>query len=139
MNKKTLMRDFINRVSEGKLMTQFIINIFGYENLHDYNYLFRMIDTDSEVIIDIYDNISDNRFNRYIFSFASHEYDVKVLQEGNVFVNYISVLQVVALDNNLLKLSYLFKIEVDDMLDFARTFLDDVFLEVLIDILKKPI
>ena len=69
MNKKNMMREFINIINNRKLMTDFIKNIFDYDNFNDYNYLFRMIEEDNGIIIDIYDNVSDNRFNRYIFLF----------------------------------------------------------------------
>ena len=64
MNRKNIMRDFINTINDNRLMTLFIKTIFGYENFFDYNYLFRMIDNDKEIIIDIYDIVSDNRINR---------------------------------------------------------------------------
>jgi len=118
-------------------MTLFIKNIFNYEDFYDYNYIFRMIDTDNEIIVDIYDNVSDNRFNRYIFSFISLGYDIKVVEEGNVFVSYISVLDVMDDDNNLIKLAYLFKIGIDLMTQYANSFLDDVFIEILNKIIKK--
>lgn len=140
MNKKNMLREFINEINDRKMMTQFIKNIFGYENFFDYNYLFRMVDNDSELIIDIYDNVSDNRFNRYVFNFDDClGYDLKVVYEGNVFVNYISVSD--ALDNcdNLLKLAYLFKIDDSNMLEYAESFLDREFVLILKDILKKPI
>ena len=118
-------------------MTKFIINIFDYERLQDYNYIFRMIDGNNEVIIDIYDNVSDNRFNRYIFSFIDNVYVFKVLEEGNVFVNYISVLNMVDGNNKLEKLAYLFKLDEDEMLDYANTFLNKIFVDILEEIIKK--
>ena len=38
-----------------------------------------MIDNDKEIIIDIYDNVSDNRFNRYIFSFGEKDTVLKYI------------------------------------------------------------
>lgn len=131
MNKKSIMWEFINKINDSKLMTQFIKNIFGYENFFDYNYLFRMIDGDNEIIIDIYDNVSDNRFNRYIFSFVNQDYGFNVVEEGNVFVNYINVLNITDSDNNLLKLAYLFKIDDEKMIEYANSFLDNVFVDIL--------
>lgn len=139
MNKKSIMWEFINVINNRNLMTKFIKNIFGYKNFYDYNYLFRMIDNNDEIIIDIYDNVSDNRFNRYIFSFNDKEYEFRMIEEGNVFVSYISVLNIVCCDNNLLKLAYLFKIDEILMVDYAKNFLDNVFVEILECILKKPI
>ena len=137
MNKKSVMCEFISEINNRNLMTLFIKNIFNYEDFYDYNYIFRMIDTDNEIIVDIYDNVSDNRFNRYIFSFISLGYDIKVVEEGNVFVSYISVLDVMDDDNNLIKLAYLFKIGIDLMTQYANSFLDDVFIEILNKIIKK--
>ena len=137
MNKKNAMRDFIKKINDSNLMTQFIKNIFNYENFYDYNYLFRMIDNDDEVIIDIYDNVSDNRFNRYIFSFVNTGYDIKVIDEKNVFVSYINIKDVIDNDNKLLKLAYLFKIADSEMLAYANSFLDDIFVEILEDIIEN--
>lgn len=139
MNKKNMMRDFINEINNRKMMTKFIKNIFNYIEINDYNYLFRMIDGDSEVIIDIYDNVSEHRFNRYIFSFVNEDYDVKIIEERNVFVNYICVRNVRDTDDKLLKLAYLFRVDDSVMIEYARSFLDDIFVDILIDIKKKPI
>jgi len=136
MNKKNMMRDFIKAIDDNKMMTKFIKNIFDYSEFYDYNYLFRMIDGDNEVIMDIYDNVSDNRFNRYIFSFLEHEYDFRVIEEGNVFVNYINVLNIGDNNNKLLKLAYLFKIDNGKMIEYASSFLDNEFVLLLSDIIK---
>ena len=126
-------------INDNRLMTLFIKTIFGYENFFDYNYLFRMIDGDNELIIDIYDNVSDNRFNRYIFSFNDVDYDYKVIEDCNVFVNYIGVLNISDCDNKLLKLGYLFKIDFDKMIEYARLFIPLEIVEILEYVLKKPI
>jgi len=139
MNKKDMMRDFVNEVYNSKKMTNFIKSIFGYDEFYDYNYLFRMIDSKNEIVIDIYDNVSDNRFNRYIFSFIDEDYDMKVIQEGNVFVNYISIIQSVDSNNKLLKLAYLFKLDINMMIKYAESFLDMEFVKILENIIKKPI
>ena len=136
MNKKNMLRDFIKVIDDNKMMTKFIKNIFDYSEFYDYNYLFRMIDGDNEVIMDIYDNVSDNRFNRYIFSFLEHEYDFIVIEEGNVFVNYINVLNIGDNNNKLLKLAYLFKIDNGKMIEYASSFLDNEFVLLLSDIIK---
>ena len=139
MNRKNIMRDFINQINDCKLMTLFIKNIFDYECFFDYNYLFRMIDGGSELIIDIYDNVSDNRFNRYIFSFDNVDYVLKIKEIENVFVNYIGVLNVIDCDNKLLKLGYLFNLDKDMMIDYARSFLPLEIIDILENVLKKPI
>ena len=137
MTKKNMFKLFVNKINDRKLMTKFIINIFDYEGLQDYNYIFRMIDGNNEVIIDIYDNVSDNRFNRYIFSFIDNDYVFKVLEEGNVFVNYISIMNVVDSNNNLEKLAYLFKLDEEEMLGYANTFLNKIFVDILEEVIKK--
>lgn len=139
MNKKNIMRDFINQINDCKLMTLFIKNIFDYECFFDYNYLFRMNDGDNELIIDIYDNVSDNRFNRYIFSFEQVDYVLKVEEIENVFVNYIGVLNIEDCDNKLLKLGYLFNLDKDMMIDYAKSFLSLEIVDKLDNVLKKPI
>ena len=139
MSKKNFMGNFIREINDRGLMTNFICNIFGYENFYDYNYLFRMIENDNEIIIDIYDNVTDNRFNRYIFSFSLVDYSYKVIEEGNVFVHYISILKSFDCDNNLIKLANLFKINDDMMLEYASMFLDNAFVDILDDMIKKPI
>lgn len=137
MNKKNIFKLFINRINERKLMTKFIINIFNYDNLHDYNYIFRMIDNTKEIIIDIYDNVSNHRFNRYIFSFEKTNYTYKVIEENNVFINYISIINITNENSNLEKLAYLFKLNEDEMITYANTFLNKIFTDILNEIIKK--
>jgi len=139
MNKKELMRYFINKLNKSKLITVFIKNIFDYENFYDYNYLFRIKEDGNTIIIDIYDNISDNRFNRYIFSFDNGEYDIKIYEECNVFVSYIIINKIKNPNNKLLKFAYLFQLDKDEMLEYAKSFLDNDIILVLEKILKKPI
>ena len=139
MNKKGMMRIFFENISDKELMTLFIKILFNYENLHDYNYLFRIKEEKNKIIVDIYDNVSDNRFNRYIFDFNIGEYDMKVIEEGNVFVNYIYISNIKDPDNNLLKLAYLFRIRKNKMIEYAKTFLPNEIVQVLSDILKEPI
>lgn len=133
MTEKKLLKEFMETIEKDKTLTQFIINIFDYEDFHDYNYIFRLIENEDNVIIDIYDNISENRFNRYIFSFVNGNYDYKVTEEKNVFVNYINVLNLNNCDNKLLKFAYLFKLNDNNLrIEYAKEFLDDVFVNLLI-------
>lgn len=135
MNKKAIMSRFIKKIEDRKLMTLFIKELFDYDNFNDYNYLFRMKDDNKRVIIDIYDNVSSNRFNRYIFSFTKGDYDFKVVEDKNVFVSYINVLNLVDSDNKLLKLGYLFRIRKNKMIDYAKTFLTDEIVKCLEEVL----
>lgn len=135
MNKKAIMSRFIEKIEDRKLMTLFIKELFDYDNFNDYNYLFRMKDDNKRVIIDIYDNVSSNRFNRYIFSFTKGDYDFKLVEDKNVFVSYINILNLYDSDNKLLKLGYLFRIRKNKMIDYAKTFLTDEIVKCLEEVL----
>ena len=137
MNKKDILYTFIKTIEKKQLLTKFIKNIFDYENFNDYNYLFIITENINQVIIDIYDNISDNRFNRYIFNFSRSNYDTRVIKEGNVFVTYINVLRIGDSNNKLYKLAYLTKLDRNKMSAYASTFLDKEFVAILISIIKK--
>jgi len=125
MDKKAIMYKFMKEIEREKKLTKLIISLFDYQDFHDYNYLSRIIKTDKEIIFDIYDNISINRFNRYIFNFNGGEYDIKTKEENNVFVTYINVENVNNPENKLLKLAYLFKTLGYDSITYAKTFLDE--------------
>ena len=136
MNKKVIMGRFIEKIEDRKLMTLFIKELFDYDNFNDYNYLFRMKDDNKRVIIDIYDNVSSNRFNRYIFSFTKGDYDFKLVEDKNVFVSYINILNLYDSDNKLLKLGYLFRIRKNKMIGYAKTFLTDEIVKCLEEVLN---
>ena len=136
MNKKAIMSRFIKKIEDRKLMTLFIKELFDYDNFNDYNYLFRMKDDNKRVIIDIYDNVSSNRFNRYIFSFTKGDYDFKLVEDKNVFVSYINILNLYDSDNKLLKLGYLFRIRKNKMIGYAKTFLTDEIVKCLEEVLN---
>lgn len=136
MNKKVIMGRFIEKIEDRKLTTLFIKELFDYDNFNDYNYLFRMKDDNKRVIIDIYDNVSSNRFNRYIFSFTKGDYDFKLVEDKNVFVSYINILNLYDSDNKLLKLGYLFRIRKNKMIDYAKTFLTDEIVKCLEEVLN---
>ena len=137
MNKKDMLYSFIKRIEKKKLLTLFIRNICGYEKLQDYNYIFRIINEDNCIIIDIYDNISDNRFNRYIFNFSNESSKNNSVNDGNVFVTYIDVNMVYDSDNKLYKLAYLTKISDDKIIEYAKSFLDSKLIDILKEIIKK--
>ncbi len=136
MNKKNIMYKFINTIENNNLMTEFIINIFDYQNFNKYNYIFRMIKEKDNIIIDIYDNISDNRFNRYIFCFTNCNYDIKRVEESNVYVTYISINNIKTNENKLYKLAYLFSLDKNTMINYAKTFLNHKFITILESIIK---
>ena len=137
MNKRDMLYRFIKRIERSKLLTLFIQNIFDYDNLYDYNYIFRINKEGDNLVIDIYDNVSVNRFNRYIFN-----YDNKVINndnscDNNVFITYINVNNMKDSNNKLYKLAYLFKLEDDKIITYANTFLDQKIVTILKTIIKK--
>lgn len=136
MERKKILYEFIEKIEKDKMLTQFIINIFDYEDFHDYNYIFRLINRDDSVIMDIYDNISKNRFNRYIFSFLKGDKGYIVNEEKNVFVNYINIPNLKDSDNKLLKFGYMFNLDDVKLIEYARTFLNNEFVEMLDNIIK---
>ena len=107
------------------------------KKFYDFSYLFRMKEEGNTEIIDIYDNVSDNRFNRYMFIFDKGEYDIRVIEECNVFVSYIYVYNVVDSKDKLLKLAYLFNLDNDLMVEYAKSFLPDKIIQILIKVIKK--
>lgn len=133
-----MFKEFVGRIaSKRNILTLFIKSIFDYEEFYDYSYLFRMKEEGNIEIIDIYDNVSDNRFNRYMFIFDKGEYDIRVIEECNVFVSYIYVYNVVNSKDKLLKLAYLFNLDNDLMEEYARSFLPDKIIQILIKVIKK--
>ena len=119
MDKKELMYTFIKSIEKNKILTKFIQNIFEYSELNDYNYLFRLTKDNDSVIFDIYDNISENRFNRYIFYF-NKDIDIDNFSSNNVYVTNINVIKAHDSNKGLYKLAYLFNIDNDKMIKYAR-------------------
>ena len=138
MNKKDMMFAFIKRIENEHKLTLFIKNIFDYKNFNDYNYIFRVINEDNFVIMDIYDNVTENRFNRYIFDFNIDKYDVKCKCINNVFVTMINIFNMDDSDNKLYKLAFLFSDKNNDLIKYANTFLEKTFIDILDDIINKP-
>ena len=133
-----MFKEFVGRIaSKGNILTLFIKSIFDYEEFYDYSYLFRMKEEGNTEIIDIYDNVSDNRFNRYMFIYDKGEYYISVIDECNGFVSYIYVYNVVDSKDKLLKLAYLFNLDNDLMVEYAKSFLPDKIIQILIKVIKK--
>ena len=130
------MLAFFRKIKYRKLMTKFLVNIFDYDGLNDYNYIYRIQDNNDNIVIDIFDNISINRFNRYIFSFNLNDLEYQVSEKDSVFVSVISVIKANDCNNKLLKLAYLFKIDNDKMIDYANSFLDMEFVKIIKGIIK---
>jgi hypothetical protein len=136
VNKKDMMYKFIKSIEKENLLTKFLINVFEYDELRDYNYIFRMIDKDNQIVIDIYDNVSLNKYNRYIYDFGIDNYHILDFEEGDVFVKRINILNAVDLDINHLKFAYLFNIDDEFFECYASDFLDSELVKILNDIRK---
>ena len=135
-----LLYKFISIIRDRELLTEFIKYIFEYQELHDYNYIFRIELSNKDVIIDIYDNVSEHRFNRYIFSYKKGEYSNGVIANNNsVFVTYIDVLGLTDSSILMYKLGYMTTLSKKKLLVYAKTFLPDIYVEILKEIIKKPI
>ena len=123
--------DFLNKVFDKNLMTKFLINIFDYDDLKDYNYISRVSENNESVILDVYDNITKNRFNRYCFNFDREGEYVFNEEYDNIFITNINVLNTEDSDNKLIKFAYLFKLSYEDRIRYAETFLDKEFISIL--------
>ena len=97
------MSKFIKEIEKNNLLTLFIKEIFDYKSLEDYNYIFRMIEEKNAIIIDIYDNVDGNHFNRYIFNFSKKDFEYKSIEKNNIVINYINIYNITNQKNNLLK------------------------------------
>ena len=128
MNRQDIMYKFIRTIISQKRLTLLITNLFDYQNFNDYNYISRIIKSSDEIIIDIYDNISINRFNRYIFNFSPSKYMVTKKEKNNVFITTIWIKNVKDNQDKLIKFAYLFK-TLD--LEYAKTFLDKEIVSIL--------
>lgn len=131
MTNQELMYKFISNINDNGLITKFLISIFNYENLNEYNYIFRISMEGYYIIVDLFDNVSENRFNRYFFDFSKGKNTFSDNDYLNICVTHIKVLNVKKNGNNLLKLAYLFKLKKCRMINYAQKFLDEEFVEIL--------
>jgi len=131
MTKKKEMYTFLKCIESNNLMTKFLINIFHYDGLEDYNYISRIGMNENLVILDIYDNVTENRFNRYCFNFDKDSSSYFNEEYNNVFITNIAINNSFDEDNNFIKLSYMFKISKSKRVEYAKTFLDDEFIKFL--------
>lgn len=132
-----MMGLYLKKLERSKLLTRFIALLFDYKDFHDYNYIYRMVEENMRIIIDIYDNISSNRFNRYIISFKENDKGYNIQEMNNVFVTYINVFKIENADSMLLKFCYLFTLELDKMVEYAKGFLDLDMVICLKEMLKN--
>ena len=135
MDNRELLLKYIKSLKRKKILTKFIAYIFNYDNFNDYNYIFRIFKKNNQIIMDIYDNISINRFNRYIFEYNNNTKS-NIIIKDNVYVTYINIKNLENSDNKLYKLAYIFKLNKKEMLEYAKTFLKEEYIEVLKTIIK---
>ena len=97
-----------------------------------------MVNTDEEIIIDIYDNVSDNRFNRYVLNYNKGKIKTRVVADNNVYVNYIDVLNIQEGASKLYDFIYLTTLDKDRIIIYANTLLKPKFVNILKEIINKP-
>lgn len=142
MTNSELMYNFILKIYNDGLTTKFLKQIFDYRNISEINYIFRVSLKEKIVVVDVFDNISRNRFNRYFFEFKRDKKYYIVDEHNNVFTTRIKVFSLSkkhVLDSNLLKLAYLFKQCPSKIVEYAKTFLSDELVNVLISVIDDQI
>ncbi len=137
MKNKKIMSDFLNSLIKYNKLTEFFKIIFNYKVLNDYNYISRFMNKKDSIIIDIYDNIMHNRFNRYILYYVNKEYSINIKSEGDVIVTSICINANYDINNNLMKFAYLFSKNNKDIIKYAKTFLPNDIVNILIECTKN--
>ncbi len=135
---REVLSEFLYSLEEEKKLTKFLKIIFKYKVLHDYNYISRIVVSKESVILDIYDNILENRFNRYIFDFENKNYIYNVDDKDDVFVTSICINNLTEdniYGNNLLRVAYIFKLDTKNMIGYAK----EIFTNDIVSILEKVI
>lgn len=138
VNRCKIMKEFLELILKKGLLTDFLNDIFEYKNFKDYNYIYRLGSDKESIIIDVYDNASVNRFNRYIYSFVDNdEYDYMVEVHDNVYVHYYNVFRLGDKLDKRMMFGYLFTLPYEEMIEYARGFMNTKYLECLEIVLKK--
>ncbi len=137
MNKQELFYKFLKSINKNNKLTLLFKTIFNYHVLNDYNYISRFFSEHDNIIIDIYDNILDNRFNRYIFNFRNVEEGTIIKFDEYVMVTTINVNSDYSINNNLMRLCYLFSDKCSNMKDYAISFMPKDIVIILENIIKK--
>lgn len=137
MKNKKIMSDFLNSLIKYNKLTEFFKIIFNYKVLNDYNYISRFMNKKDSIIIDIYDNVMHNRFNRYILYYVNKEYSINIKSEGDVIVTSICINANYDINNNLMKFAYLFSKNNKDIIKYAKTFLPNDIVNILIECTKN--
>lgn len=137
MEKEVLLYEFLNNIKKNNKLTLFFKIVFDYDILYDYNYISRFFIEKNSLIIDIYDNVLDNRFNRYIFDFNNNSDTFNNKIDDYVRVTTINVNSIYDIDNNMMKLAYLFSDNCYNMNEYAKTFMPPEIVDILNNIIKK--
>lgn len=138
VNRCKIMKEFLELILKKGLLTDFLNDIFEYKNFKDYNYIYRLGSDKESIIIDVYDNVSVNRFNRYIYSFVDNdEYDYMVEVHDNVYVHYYNIFILGDKLDKRMMFGYLFTLPYEEMIEYARGFMNTKYLECLEIVLKK--
>ena len=136
MNSQILFIKYINKIKKKKLLTQFIANIFDYHNITENNYIFRIKKENNYIIMDIYDNISKNKLNKYIFDYSKSNNNIKKTKKDGIYITHIYMQNIKNSNIKLYKLAYLFTLNKKDMIEYAKTFLDNELVNILKGIIK---
>ena len=131
MNNQELLIKYINKIKKKNLLTQFISYIFNYQNLTKNNYIFRIKKQNNQIIMDIYDNISINKLNTYIFDYSQSNNFIKKTKKDGIYITHIYMTNTKDSHIRLYKLAYLFTLDKKDMIMYANTFLEKEFIEIL--------
>ena len=133
-----IMKEFLKVIYKKNLLTDFLNDVFEYKDFGDYNYIYRLGNDDTSVIIDVYDNVSINRFNIYIYCFFNNSKDKYIVREiDNVYVHYYDVFKIGKIGDKKKMFGHLFTISYNDMLEYARRFMDNKYVECLNIVLKN--
>ena len=136
MNNQKIIIKYLNTLKRNKQLTSFISYIFDYKNLNESNYIFRMKKENNNIIIDIYDNISKNKLNKYIFNYENSTQAIKKSRVNDIYVTNIYMKNLKNSRTKIYKLAYLFTLNKKDMENYAKTFLKQEFIELLLKAIK---
>lgn len=133
---KQVMFNYINEIDKKNLVTKMLVETFDYVELEDHNYIFRVSSDETSVIMDVYDNVTVNRFNRFYFSFNVNSIDHYQKEANNVFETWINVFKCNE-SKNIFKFAHLFTLDTNDMIKYAESFLSNEFISLLEEVLNK--
>ena len=136
---KEIMAAYLRSLNNKNKLIKLLKIFFGYKDIKKDNYLVRLYEDDDRVVMDIYDNINNNRFNRYIFDFKNNLGTIVREYRTNVYITEIYVRTINKINKLILKFAYIFKLKDEEMSEYAKKILPKELLTPLLDIIKKPI